>query len=297
MGGGSVRAQQSAPDSSTKTIVFTGGAGRLGRALREELACDLAAIRIVDIEDPGPLRENESWQRVDICDLDALTQCLKGADAVVHFAGYPNERAIEDILRVNVLGTHNIYEAARRAGVGRVVFGSSNHVVGFYPRDLRVGSDVFMRPDSIYGLSKCWSELEAGLYYEKAGITSLNIRIGHAGKPPNDPRALAVWVSARDLAQLVLIGIGHPDIECDTVFGVSENDSGWWDNSVATGLGYRPRDRAIDFALPQAFEPEQPQVPGVTDYFKGGRFCAFNHDSVPRRRRIGRPASPGHMKD
>lgn len=269
--------------------MLTGGAGRVGRSLRVELAGRLAAIRIVDTNDPGPLNENESWQRVDICDLVGLTETIAGADALVHLAGYPKERGIEDILRVNVLGTHNVYEACRRVGIGRVVLGSSNHVMGFHPRETAVGDVDPMRPDGLYGLSKCWGELEAGLYYEKAGICSLIIRIGHAGKQPADPRGLAVWVSPRDLAQLVLIGIEHPDIQCETVYGVSENDAGWWDNSVATALGYRPQDRTIDFAAPGALEQEVPQLPGITDYFKGGRFCAVDHDGVKRRRRIGVP--------
>jgi uronate dehydrogenase len=264
------------------SMVLTGGGGRVGRALREALAGKIAAVRIVDVADPGPLDKHETWCNADICNLSALTASFEDADAVVHLAGYPNERPIEDILRVNVLGTHNVYEAAKRAGIGRVVFGSSNHVVGFYPRHLRVGTDDPLRPDSLYALSKCWSELEAGIYYQKAGIRSLVIRIGNASKQPTDARSLAIWISPRDLAQLVLIGLEHPDIECTTVFGASESDAGWWDNSVATALGYRPRDRIADFAAP-AFEDKPSALPHVADFFQGGRFCAFDHDGVERR--------------
>jgi len=280
-----------APESSAKSIVLTGGSGNVGRVLRKALAGRIAAVHILDLADPGALAGHESWAPVDICDLDALTAAVEGADAIVHFAGYPNERAAEDILRVNVLGTHNVYEAARRTGIGRVVLASSNHVTGFYPRDARVGVEDQMRPDGLYGLSKCWGELEAGVYFEKAGIRTLAIRIGNAGERPLDPRGLAVWISPRDLAQLVLIGLEHPDIDCTAVYGASANDAAWWDNSVATALGYRPQDRTIDFAAPEAFQPKASPLPQVTDHFQGGVFCALNHDGVVRRRRVWRTKS------
>jgi uronate dehydrogenase len=275
-----------APVASAKSIVLTGGAGNVGRVLRKALAGRIGAVRILDIVDPGPLAEHESWVPADITDLAALTAAVEGADAIVHFAGYPNERAVEDMLRVNVLGTHNVYEAAVRAGIGRVVLASSNHVTGFYPRDARVGVEDQMRPDGLYGLSKCWGELEAGVYFEKVGIRTLAIRIGNAGERPFDARGLAVWISPRDLAQLVLIGLEHPDIDCTAVYGVSATDATWWDNSVATALGYRPQDRTVDFAAPEAFQPKPSPLPQVTDHFQGAGFCALGHDGVVRRRRV-----------
>ncbi len=283
--------------ASAKSIVLTGGAGNVGRVLRRALGGRIGAVRILDIADPGPLAEHESWVPADITDLQALTAAVEGADAIVHFAGYPNERAAEDILRVNVLGTHNVYEAAVRTGINRVVQASSNHVTGFYPRDARVGVEDQMRPDGLYGLSKCWGELEAGVYFEKAGIRTLAIRIGNAGERPFDPRGLAVWISPRDLAQLVLIGLEHPDIDCTTVYGVSATDAAWWDNSVAAALGYRPQDRTVDFAAPEAFQPKPSPLPQVTDHFQGAGFCTLNHDGAVRRRRIWRPASPSSVGD
>ena len=287
--GGSATGAESAV--SAKSIVLTGGAGNVGRVLRRALAGRIGAVRILDIVDPGELAEHESWTSVDITDLAALTAAVEGADAIVHFAGYPNERAAEDMLRVNVLGTHNVYEAAVRAGIDRVVQASSNHVTGFYPRDARVGVEDQMRPDGLYGLSKCWGELEAGVYFEKAGIRTLAIRIGNAGVRPLDARGLAVWISPRDLAQLVLIGLEHPDIDCTTVYGASATDAAWWDNSVATALGYRPQDRTVDFAAPEAFQTKPSDLPQVTDHFQGGWFSAQGHDGVERRRRVWRNRS------
>ncbi len=296
-GGSAAGTGNAAPASSTQSIVLTGGSGNVGRVLRKALAGRVKAVRILDLADPGDLAAHESWSAVDITDLAALTAAVEGADAIVHFAGYPNERAVEDMLRVNVLGTHNVYEAAVRTGIGRVVLASSNHTTGFYPRDARVGVEDQMRPDSLYGLSKCWGELEAGLYFEKTGLRTLAIRIGNAGERPFDPRGLAVWISPRDLAQLVLIGLEHPDVDCTTVYGVSGTDATWWDNSVATALGYRPQDRTVDFAAPEAFQPKPSPLPEVTDHFQGAGFCTLNHDGAVRRRRFWRPSSPSSSEN
>ncbi|WP_292291465.1 NAD(P)-dependent oxidoreductase [Marivita sp.] len=267
-----------------KRIALTGGSGRVGTALRRILTEKVAAIKIVDTADPGPLAANETWDQVDISEGEALAACLTDVDAIVHLAGYPNERGIEDILRVNVLGTHNVLDAARRNGIDRVVFGSSNHAVGFYPRETRVSDADPMRPDTLYGLSKCWGELEAGLYFDKFGIRTLNIRIGNAGDRPTDARALRIWVSPRDLAQLVLIGLEHPDITCTTVFGVSQVEAGWLDNSTAAALGYIPADSAQSLAGPDNAQERPSPLPHIAEFFQGGRFCVIDHDGTLRGR-------------
>lgn len=271
-------------DRSGKRIALTGGSGRIGTALRQVLAGKVSGIKIVDTADPGLLGANETWERADISDGDTLTTCLTDVDAIVHLAGYPNERGIEDILRVNVLGTHNVLEAARRNGIRRVVFGSSTHAVGFYPRETRVSDTDPMRPDSLYGLSKCWGELEAGLYFDKFGIQTLNIRIGNAGERPTDARALRIWVSPRDLAQLVLIGLEHPSITCTTVFGVSRVEAGWMDNGTAAALGYIPADSAQSMAGPDTSQERPTPMPHIAEYFQGGRFCVIDHDGTLRGR-------------
>jgi len=269
---------------SRKRIAITGGSGRVGKALRNSLSGKVTSIKIVDIVDPGMLGPNETWEKVDISDYAVLSGSLEDVDAVVHLAGHPNERKIEDILRVNVLGTHNVLEAARHNGIERVVFGSSNHAIGFYPRETKITETDPMRPDSLYGLSKCWGELEAGLYYDKFGIRTLNIRIGNAGERPIDARSLHIWVSARDLAQLVLIGLEHPDITCTTVFGVSHVPSSWWNNSTATALGYIPMDSAEEIAGPDTEKELPSPLPKVAEHFQGGRFCVIDHDGKVRQR-------------
>ncbi len=272
------------PFRSDKRIALTGGSGRVGTAIRHYLSGHVAGIKIVDTAEPENLGATESWDQVDISDGAALTASLADVDAIVHLAGYPNERSIDDILRVNVLGTHNVLEAARRNGIGRVVYGSSNHAVGFYPRQTVVSEADPMRPDSLYGLSKCWGELEAGLYFDKFGIRTMNIRIGNAGDRPKDARALNMWVSSRDLAQLVMIGLEHPDITCTTVYGVSHVPAGWWDNSTATALGYRPADSAEALAGPDTTREYPTHLPEIAEHFQGGRFCVIDHDGKMRQR-------------
>ena len=136
-----------------------------------------------------------------------------------------------------------------------------------------------MRPDSPYGLSKCWGELVAGLYYDTSGIRSLSIRIGNAGTYPNSERSIAIWISARDLAQLVRIGLTHPLIAATVVYGVSDADEKWWDNDLARRLGYQPEDRPRDHA-----RIEQGAEGPVALAFQGGGFCEINHDGTIRMR-------------
>ncbi|WP_240804316.1 NAD-dependent epimerase/dehydratase family protein [Qingshengfaniella alkalisoli] len=274
----------SLPQRSGKCIAITGGSGRVGTTLRKILAQKVAKIKIVDKADPGPLADNETWEKLDISEGETLANCMADVDGIVHLAGYPNEREIADILRINVLGTHNVLEAARRNGIERIVFGSSNHTVGFYPRKTCVSDKDPMRPDSLYGLSKCWGELEAGLYFDKFGIRTLNIRIGNAGERPTDARALKIWISPRDLAQLVLIGLEHPDITCTTVYGISEIEAGWLDNRTAADLGYLPYDRAASLAGPDNAQERPSPMPHIAEFFQGGRFCVFNHDGTLRKR-------------
>jgi len=276
-------------DTSTLSIGITGGAGKVGTALRDVMSARFRAVRIIDLAEPASLGANETFVSADIANLDALTAAFEGLDGIVHLAGFPGDRAIDDMLRVNVLGTSNMYEAARRAGVSRVVLGSSNHVVGFYARNERVGPDVPMRPDGLYGLTKSWGELTAGLYYDKTGIRTLIVRIGNAQAAPTTPRSLEIWMSPGDFAQLVAIGMTHPDITCTTVYGVSEGGGHWYDNAIAERLGYVPRDRIVDFATPEAFKPQAFEIPEIAEYFQGGPFCERDHDGVLRVR----PAKSG----
>ena len=142
--------------------------------------------------------------------------------------------------QANIIGCYNLFEAARQAGVKRVVFASSNHAVGFYPRKRKIGTDVTVRPDSRYGVSKAFGEALGALYSDKHGMVVTCLRIGNVGPRPLDVRRLSIWISPEDLVQLFRIGLEHPDIRFDIVYGASDNAASWWDNSRARQLGYRP---------------------------------------------------------
>ncbi|RUM06063.1 NAD-dependent epimerase/dehydratase family protein [Rhizobium chutanense] len=262
-----------------RRVALTGAAGRVGTLLRPHLQPHVEHLRLIDLQEPAGLGENEAFVRADLTKPGEATAALKDIDGVVHLAGIASGIDMNAILHANVLGTYNLYEAARTNGVQRVVYASSNHATGFYPRGEIISPLDPMRPDSPYGLSKCWGELVAGLYYDTAGIRSLSIRIGNAGTYPNSERSIAIWISARDLAQLVRIGLTHPLIAATVVYGVSDTDETWWDNDLATRLGYRPQDRPRDHA-----RIEQGAEGPVALAFQGGGFCEINHDGIIRMR-------------
>ena len=271
--------------TETLRIGITGGAGKVGTALRAVLSPQFAAVRIIDLVEPRDLRENETFVSADMSDLGQLTPSLTGLDGIVHLAGLNSEHNLQQTLQINVLGASNLYEAARLNGITRIVLGSSNHAMGFYRRDQRVGSYDQMRPDTLYGLSKCWAELTGGLYFDKAGIRTLSIRIGNAQERPTTPRSLEIWISPGDLAQLCVIGVTHPDIDCTVVYGVSAGGGGWYDNSEADRLGYRPADRIVDFASPKASIDQPVALNDIADTYQGGPFTTWGHDGIRRSRR------------
>ncbi|MBB3523447.1 NAD-dependent epimerase/dehydratase family protein [Rhizobium sp. BK456] len=262
-----------------KRIAMTGAAGRVGTLLRPLLRAHFGHVSLIDLQQPTGLGDNETFVRADLTKLDETKAALKDINGVVHLAGIASGTDMNAILHANVLGTYNLYEAARINKVERVVYASSNHATGFYPRGEIISPLDPMRPDSPYGLSKCWGELVAGLYYDTSGIRSLSIRIGNAGTYPNSERSIAIWISARDLAQLVRIGLTHPLIAATVVYGVSDTDEKWWDNDLARRLGYQPEDRPRDHA-----RIEQGAEGPVALAFQGGGFCEINHDGTIRMR-------------
>ncbi|MBB4216587.1 uronate dehydrogenase [Rhizobium sp. BK212] len=262
-----------------KRVAVTGAAGRVGTLLRPLLRSHVEHLRLIDLQEPAGLGENEHFVKADLANVDEATAALEDIDGIVHLAGIASGIDMNAILQANVLGTYNLYEAARINKIPRVVYASSNHATGFYPRGQLVSPLDPMRPDSPYGLSKCWGELVAGLYYDTSGIRSLSIRIGNAGTYPNSERSIAIWISARDLAQLVRIGLSHPSIAATVVYGVSDTDEKWWDNELAARLGYQPQDRPRDHA-----RIEQGSEGPVALAFQGGGFCEINHDGTIRMR-------------
>ena len=226
------------------TILITGAAGLVGSGLRRELAPDGLVLRLFDRQPISGLAAHESAVQGDIGDLAGLQSAMQGVSAVVHLAGCTTDAPMDEQVAGNVLGAFNVFEAARLAGVDRVIFASSHHVVGYYPRRRRIGTEVLLRPDSRYGLTKGFGEQMGAMYADKYGLRVLCIRIGFVQDQPIDQRRLSIWSSWRDLAQLVRIGCRHPDLHYEVVYGVSGNARGFFDNAAAFRLGYRPEDDA-----------------------------------------------------
>jgi uronate dehydrogenase len=230
------------------TVLITGAAGLVGRGLRRELAGSGLTLRLLDRQPVSALAPHETAVLGDISDLPLLTASMQGVRAVVHLAGCTTDAPMEDQVAGNVVGAFNVFEAARLAGVERVIYASSHHVVGYYPRRRRIGTDVLLRPDSRYGLTKAFGEQVGAMFADKYGLRVLCVRIGFVEDRPIDQRRLSIWSSWRDLAQLVRIGLDHPQLRYEVVYGVSGNARGFFDNAAAFRLGYRPQDDAEQHA-------------------------------------------------
>ena len=257
-----------------ETVLITGAAGDVGRRLQALLAGVYPNLRLSDVRTPADLAGEATFVPADLADMAQVERAVAGADAIVHLGGFSVEGPWETILNANIVGCYNLFEAARRHGVKRVVFASSNHAVGFYPRHRRIGVDAPVRPDSRYGVSKAFGEALAALYAYKHGLRTTSIRIGNVADRPVDKRRLSIWLKPEDLVQLVRIGLEHPDIVCEIFYGSSDNARGFWDNAQAFRFGYRPQGRAEDYrdeALKaDAALPANP----IGEWYQGGPFCS-----------------------
>jgi len=253
-----------------KTILITGAAGDIGTHLRRELA-GRYRLRLSDKKPIANLAAGEEFVRADIAEMDGLDVMVRGVDAIVHLGGFAVEGPWETILSANIIGLRNVLEAARVAGVKRILFATSNHAVGFYRRDQTIDHTVYPRPDSRYGVSKVFGEAMGSLYADKYGMEVFNIRIGNVNPRPIDKRRLSIWISPRDLAQLVAIGIDHPDIRFEIVYGVSGNTRSWYDNSNAERLGYRPQDDS-EAVAGEVLANEKPGADPFIETYQGGTF-------------------------
>jgi uronate dehydrogenase len=262
-----------------KTILVTGAAGGIGTRLRKLLDGVYPRIVWSDIRKPDDLAAHQIFVQADIADLAAVEKLVDGADGIVHLGGESVEQSWERILRANIIGCYNLFEAARRKRVQRVVFASSNHAVGFYPRQRKIGTDEPVRPDSRYGVSKAFGEALSALYAYKHGLRVTCIRIGNFADAPADLRRLAIWISPEDLVQLIRIGLDHPDLRYEIFFGASHNERSWWDNETAYRYGYRPSGRGEDFAAAALAAQRKLAPDPIGDWYQGGPFCSAEYDS------------------
>jgi uronate dehydrogenase len=254
-------------------VLLTGAAGTIGSALRERLPRFGWALRSLDREavPDGVVG--------DVTSPAALDAALAGVAAVVHLAGQPSEAPWPVIREANIEGTFQVFEAARRAGVRRVVYASSNHAVGFTPVGTEQPADLPPRPDTLYGVSKVFGEALARYYVDRYAMQIACLRIGTFEPRPTYARSLSTWLSPDDCARLVDACLRAPALGYSIIWGVSVNTRRMWSLDAGRALGYEPQDDA------EAYAADVDQTSDPSDDYLGGGFTSegFGIDEVAAR--------------
>lgn len=257
-------------------ILLTGAAGGIGTLMRPRLTRPDRVLRLLDIAPLPAPADGEPVETVtaSVTDLAAMSQACAGVDAVIHLGGLSLEGAWRDILDTNINGSYVALEAARRAGVRRVILASSNHAVGFERLNgTPVPDYLFPRPDTYYGVSKVAMEALGSLYHDRYGLDVICIRIGSCFERPRDERMLGTWLSPDDGARLFEAVISVPRPGFRIVWGASANTRGILSLAEARALGYRPLDDSEVFA--GDLEP----FDELSRTYLGGRFCSPELDA------------------
>jgi uronate dehydrogenase len=260
--------------SKTLPLLLTGAGGTLGRWLRPRLIARYGALRSTDIVECGPALPNEEVITADLADFEAVDRLCQGVGRIVHFGGISYETSFDKILRANIQGTYNVFEAVRRHNAGPIVYASSNHATGFYTRDDRLDTEVRTRPDSLYGVSKAFGEDIASMYFDKYGVQSASLRIGTARPDPQDIRQLSTWQSYEDLLRMIEACFASSKLGRTVLYGVSKNDRIWWSNATSPQVDYRPQDNAESFAKTVAPEGDKRNLDAPEVKYQGGTFAS-----------------------
>ncbi|MFF6955894.1 NAD-dependent epimerase/dehydratase family protein [Streptomyces sp. NPDC088197] len=264
-----------------RTVLLTGAAGGLGTLMRGLLPSYGYDLRLFDVRPVEGAPDGTRVITADLSDRDALREAVRGVDAIIHLAGISLESSFDKILRGNIEGTYHLYEAAREENVRRIVFASSNHAVGFTPRpqgspvpdEALIPITTPRRPDTYYGLSKCFGEDLAQLYADLHGIDTVSVRIGSCFPEPTSVRMLSVWMSPADGARLFHAALSAGTTGHTVVYGSSANTRLWWDLSGARALGYEPRDDSEPFAAKLIAEQGELDPDNPAHANLGGPFC------------------------
>ncbi|WP_395669004.1 NAD-dependent epimerase/dehydratase family protein [Rhodoferax sp.] len=258
------------------TLLMTGAAGGLGAAMRSRLKQNCDVLRLSDRaatrDTLGSAKPGEEIVLADLAQAHEVEAAVQGCQAVVHFGGISVEGPFEPILQANILGMYNLYEAARKHGVRRIVFASSNHVTGFYRQSETITTSHPPRPDSLYGVSKAFGEDLSRMYFDRYGIETACVRIGSSFPEPKDRRMLASWLSYDDLHRLIVACLSTPVLGHSIVFGVSDNAVRWYDNSGARHVGFVPQDSSDVFKEAVYARTPEPDLNDPAVQYQGGGF-------------------------
>jgi nucleoside-diphosphate-sugar epimerase len=233
-------------NQACKRVLITGAAGRIGTSLAEQLRdrYDLRLQYHRTVPEQPPVADHLV---ADIAKYDEIAPALVGMDAVVHMAGQPSPSATwEQVHEANIVGCYNVFEAARLANVRKIIFASTNHVMGMYDRDRAwpIYNNQSPRPDSLYGVSKGFGELLGRHFADQHGISVICLRIGWFLPQPHDDIARFMWLSPRDCAQVTWRAI-ESELPFGVFYAISQNGGRHWDiTETMEKLGYRPEDDA-----------------------------------------------------
>ena len=259
-------------------IVLTGASGRLGSYLREPLSKITKKLVSTDKEDIGKTLHNEVFKKLNIKNFKEVNKILKKTDLIIHFGAYSNEGPFLEILDSNILGTYNIWKSAKKNKIKRIIFASSIHSVGMYRANETINHKVMHKPDTFYGLSKCFGENLAQMYWDKCGIECLTIRILSCAKVTSK-RSLSTWLSYDDLIRIVIQSTKIKKLGFEIIYGVSNNKRLNVDNTNATKkLKINIKDNAEKFLnkLEQKLDIKKDK-PG--DQYLGGPFSIAKLES------------------
>jgi len=259
-------------------IVLTGASGRLGSYLREPLSKITKKLVSTDKEDIGKTLHNEVFKKLNIKNFKEVNKILKKTDLIIHFGAYSNEGPFQEILESNILGTYNIWKSAEKNKIKRIIFASSIHSVGMYRANETINHKVMHKPDTFYGLSKCFGENLAQMYWDKCGIECLTIRILSCAKVTSK-RSLSTWLSYDDLIRIVIQSTKIKKLGFEIIYGVSNNKRLNVDNTNATRkLKINIKDNAEKFLnkLEQKLDIKKDK-PG--DQYLGGPFSIAKLES------------------
>ena len=260
-----------------KKILITGAAGRLGSELRHGLAPLAETLRVSDRVACENLSSHEEMVVCDLSDEKATMALPEGCDAVVHMGGAPLERPWQEILDSNIRGSYHIFEGARKHGVKRVIYASSVHAIGYHKIDDGIKGDATGRPDSLYGVSKCFVEALASLYYDKFGIESSCVRIFSSFPEPADRRMLWSWLSFGDCIRMISACLTAPHLGATVMAGMSDNTVKPVDTSSAGHVGYVPQDSAEGFRASVEAKTEPADPNAASTRCIGGWFVDLGH--------------------
>lgn len=229
------------------TVLITGAAGGVGSFLRQGLPGLGWQLRCLDLVQPAATGGLD-WVTGDVTDAALLDQAMSEITAVIHLAGIPVEDTFAKLMHANIDGTYQVFAAAQRAGVSRVLYASSNHAVGSHLATEPLADDAPVRPDSLYGVTKAFGEALGRLYADRYGMAVACLRIGSCFERPTSVRHLATWLSPGDAVRLADALLRSPDLTYATVNGISGNTRSTWSLDTARALGYQPADDAERYA-------------------------------------------------